>query len=70
MYFYEGNRSYNKKYRFVLKFSLLGTQFPYVGVSVSPVTHKQAGHHTDLLGKPFNNLIAQKRGINIKSIPC
>ena len=50
--------------------SLLGTPVPYVGVSVSPVTHKQAGHHNDLLGKLFNNVIAQKLGTDIKNIPC
>ena len=55
---------------FLFEISPLGAQFPYVGVSVSPVTHKQAGHHNDLLGKLFNNLIAQKFGIDIKNIPC
>ncbi len=42
---------------------LLDTPLPYVGVSVSTVTHKQRLELKDLQGKTFTGLIVQILGI-------
>ena len=42
---------YLENYRFFF-FLLLGTQLPYVALSIRPVTHMQAGNPYGLLGNP------------------
>ena len=42
--------------------TLLDQQFPYAGVSVDPVTHKQEPRAYDLLEKSFPTLIGKKLG--------
>ena len=41
---------------------LLDQQFPYAGVSVDPVTHKQGPRAYVLLEKSFPTLVRKKRG--------